>query len=172
MKFNYFFRMKNLIFVLIGLIVFSACASEPTEVAPIKGAIAPDFSLLNLEGETVSLSDFRGKSVIVNFWATWCGPCRLEMPELEAAYQEHQPDLVILAVDIMESPEQVSDFFLELELSFEPLLDTDGSIQTLYQVRGNPSSYFVDEDGVIQAIHVGLLTEDLLDNYLEDINIQ
>ena len=177
--------MSRKIFIIIGLSVFilSACSGSNSasddnvtegidlEVAPIKGALAPEFELLNLEGELVSLSDFRGKSVLVNFWATWCGPCRIEMPAIQSRFETYSPDFVVLAVDNDESIEVVKDFVDELGLSFQVLLDPGAEIQALFRVRGYPTSMFVDPDGVIQAVHIGLMTEGQLDGYLEQVGI-
>jgi thiol-disulfide isomerase/thioredoxin len=165
------FLLSFVILVGISIIGLTSCKPKPMEISPTVGGIAPDFTLLNLEGEPVSLSDYRGKQVIINFWATWCGPCRVEMPALEAAYQENIPDLVILAVNIMETPDVVAKFFWELSLSFEPVLDSEGLIHEIYQVRGFPSSFFVDDEGVIKSIVIGLLTEETLKDNLKKIYI-
>lgn len=141
------------------------------EVAPVKGALAPDFELAGLDGEVVKLSDFRGQVVLVNFWATWCGPCRLEMPALQSRYEKYGSDFAILAVDNDESAEAVDAFFKELNLSFQPLLDPGAETQELYRVRGYPSSVFIDADGVIQIVHIGMMTEGQLDDYLLEMNI-
>lgn len=165
-------KFKPLAILALFAFLLTACSGVlGQEVAPIKGAIAPDFTLTSLSGEEVSLSDFRGQPVLVNFWATWCGPCRLEMPAIQDRYQMHQPDLVVLAVNLAESAEQVSEFVDELGLTFDPLLDADGSIFELYQVLGYPSSYFIDPDGIIQAVHIGFMTEGQLDENIALIGI-
>ena len=141
------------------------------EVAPVKGGLAPDFELISLSGEKIRLSDFRGKVVLINFWATWCVPCRLEMPAIQDRANSHPSDLVVLAVDYDESAQDVSDFVLELQLTFDPLLDPGAEVQQLYQVRGYPSSYFIDGEGVIKQLHIGIMTEGQLDSYLDDLGI-
>ena len=96
------------------------------------GALAYDFALNDVQGNSVQLSDYAGQPVIINFWATWCGPCRVEMPELEAAYQAHQEDgLVILALDQQEATEDVANFFEELGLNFTAVLDNEGIVSEL-----------------------------------------
>jgi len=131
------------------------------------GIIAPDFELSDLNGNQVRLSDFSGRPVLINFWATWCGPCEVEMPIIEAAFQAHGKDgLAVLAIAVDDSPASVQRFFDERELSFHPLLD-DGTVSRVYQVFGLPTSYFVAADGKIAAVHMGLLTEDRFEAYFE-----
>ena len=140
-------------------------------VAPEKGALAPDFTLQGLNGDQVNLNDFRGKDVLINFWATWCGPCRIEMPTIQARFEQHNPNLAVLAVDFDEPAPQVQAFVDELGLTFDVLLDPGGEIQKLYQVRGYPTSVFVDQDGVVQIVHIGIVTESQLDGYLSDLGL-
>ena len=138
-----------------------------SKIAPEIGAQAPDFALRDLEGNEVRLSDYLGRSVLLTFWATWCGPCRLEMPAFEYRYQELEDDsFTVLAVNYDEPEEDVRAFRDELGLSFPLILDPGGSVQRLYQIRGYPSSIFVDPQGVVRVVHIGLLTEGQLRDYL------
>lgn len=162
-------RLSILWVVALASLLLSACSD--LDVAPVKGAVAPDFELINVEGENVKLSDYRGKSVLINFWATWCGPCRLEMPAIQARYEQYSPELVVLAVDNDESQEIVAAFVDELGLTFPILLDFGAVIQDLYRIRGYPSSLFVDANGIIQVVHIGIMTEGQLDGYLAEIGI-
>ncbi|MCB8985362.1 MAG: TlpA family protein disulfide reductase [Ardenticatenaceae bacterium] len=140
-----------------------ASSSEILDV----GDTAVNFYLHDLDGNVVDLESFRGQPVILNFWATWCAPCRVEMPALEAAYEAHQDDdLVILAVNAQETHQEVTRFFDELELTFTPLLDADGEVSHLYNVFNFPSSYFIDATGKITAVHRGLLTDQQIESYL------
>ena len=140
---------------------------EPPEEAPVVGAVAPDFTLTNLAGENVSLSQFRGRPVMVNFWATWCVPCRQEMPAFQQAFQQHQAeDLVIVAINLEEDATLVEPFVDEFGLSFEILYDSDGAINKLYLVNGLPRTVFIDRQGVIQHIQVGEVQEALLQGFL------
>jgi peroxiredoxin len=133
------------------------------------GDTAHNFYLQDLEGNTVSLEDFRGKPVLVNFWATWCAPCRLEMPALQAAQEAHQEDgLVVLAVNDQQEPEEVSRFVEELGLSLTTLVDQKGVVSGLYKVFNFPTTYFVDGDGVITAVHRGLLIDSQIEEYLSN----
>ncbi|MBG7609993.1 MAG: redoxin domain-containing protein, partial [Anaerolineae bacterium] len=100
------------------------------------GEIAPNFELKSLDGELINLKDLRGKPVVINFWATWCGPCRLEMPAFQDRFEKNHGNLQILAVNFDESQEEVDAFVDEYELSFSIVLDPDSKVQQLYQVRG------------------------------------
>ncbi len=145
--------------------------AEELPVAPEKGARAPDFTLEDLDGNLIRLSDLRGRVVLVNFWATWCGPCRFEMPAFQARFEQLQPELAILAVDFDEPRDQVLAFAQEFGLTFNVLLDPGAEVQDLYRVRGYPSSVFVEQNGVIQIVHIGIMTESQLDGYLEQLGL-
>jgi peroxiredoxin len=143
----------------------------PTGGGPLEiGSLAYDFALNDVAGNPVQLSDFTGQPVIINFWATWCGPCRVEMPELEAAYQKYQADgLVILALDQQEPAEDVALFFDELGLSFTAVLDNEGTISELYGVANVlPTTFFINRAGEVTAIHRGPMTESQIDGYLAE----
>ena len=133
---------------------------------PERGSVAPDFELNTLNGETMSLSAYRGHPVLLNFWATWCGPCVLEMPLIENRYQEHSPELVVLGVNASESTPVVDAFVEELNLSFEILLDTRGRVHEQFRVYAFPTTFVIDKDGKVVAQHVGILSEGKLDEYL------
>lgn len=140
------------------------------QVAPSVGSIAPDFELSDTLGNTIRLSDHRGQAVLLNFWATWCAPCRLEMPAIQARFESH--DLAVLAIDFDESSQQVADFGKEFSLTFPLVLDPGGVVQQLYQVRGYPTSVFLDEQGIIQALHIGIMSESQMDGYLREVGLE
>ena len=135
------------------------------------GSLSPDFVLKSLNGESVSLSKYLGKPIVINFWATWCTPCRYEMPLLESYYENYSNEMVILAVNLQQSEKDVATFSNELGLTFPILLDVEGSVNKLYQVQGLPTTYFVDREGHIKAVHIGTLGESQLVNYLGKIGI-
>ena len=171
-----------LVGLAIGLILFTRLNSDQdasktaaealeVEVAPAIGFLAPDFSLTNIwTGEAITLRELQGQPVIINFWATWCGPCRIEMPAIQAAYDRHQADnLVVLAVNFDEPPEAVSAFGESLNLSFPILLDPGGEIQKVYRVRAYPSTFFIAPDGIVTSLQLGLMTEGQLAEHIEKI---
>ncbi len=133
------------------------------------GSPAPDFNLNSLANENIRLSELRGKIVVINFWATWCEPCKVEMPFFEELYNNSQYQLEILAVNFDEPRQKVQDFVEEYNLSFPVLLDPGGKVQELYRVRGYPTTFIVDKDGVVRYHHIGLITEDQIYHYLGEL---
>lgn len=146
--------------------VSDAANSSGLEPAPIAGHPAPDFTLRTLDGDQVSLSDFRGQPVIINFWATWCGPCRIEMPEFQEAFAEHQADgLIVLGVNLTErdSVNAVPGFLDEFGLTFPVVLDEAGEVANTYKVFGQPASIFVDQNGDVHQVFYGPVNKAFID---------
>lgn len=140
---------------------------------PRAGERAPDFELQSTAGRAYSLKEQAGSVVLLNFWATWCGPCRLEMPAIQERYERLQQDgLTVLAVNFDEPEQVVSAFGEELGLEFPLLLDPGGEVQRLYQIRGYPTSVFVDRDGIIRRVHIGIMTEGQLDEALRELGLE
>ena len=130
----------------------SPAAPAASAQEPQVGALAPDFTLTDLHGESVSLSQYRGKVVMLNFWATWCPPCRAEMPSIEELYRQMQQkgNFVLLAVNVEDNPEQaIKAFTSKTPLSFPILLDRDQRVSDRYQVSGIPQTYIIDRNGHI-----------------------
>jgi len=126
--------------------------------SPREGFLAPDFTLDTLDGGKVTLSDLRGKIVVVNFWATWCLPCREETPALEKAYEQYKDSgMVILGLNLTNQDvvSEVESFVQEFELSYPILLDRDGSVGYLYQIKGLPTTFFINREGIIRTVLVG-----------------
>ncbi|MBI2980578.1 MAG: redoxin domain-containing protein [Chloroflexi bacterium] len=135
--------------------------------SPKVGYLAPDFTLLDLKGNQVRLSDLRGKTVFLNFWATWCPPCRAEMPEIEALYQEYNDkDVIIVGIDLLEPENVVGEFVESNGYSWTFVIDTTGEVGNKYRVTGIPASFFVDKDGVIRAMVVGAMTKPAMETQL------
>ncbi|MFL0245748.1 TlpA family protein disulfide reductase [Candidatus Clostridium stratigraminis] len=131
---------------------------------------ALDFKLKDLNGKEVSLSDFKGKRVFLNFFATWCGPCKSEMPEMEKLYEETKDsDLVILAVDLAESTETVRNFINNNNYNFKILLDSNNTAAEKYQISSIPTSYFIDKDGNILDKHIGSMNIEDMKIYIDKL---
>lgn len=133
-------------------------AGAQLQASPQEGFLAPNFTLETLEGETVSLSDFEGQAVMINFWASWCPPCRAEMPSMENVYQKYQNQgFVILAINAthQDTVSGAANFVAEEGFSYPILMDTKDSVSQLYQLRSLPTSLFVGKDGLIQEIVYG-----------------
>jgi peroxiredoxin len=127
------------------------------------GNMAPDFQLQTLTGDNVKLSDFRGNRVMLNFWATWCPPCRAEMPDMEKFHQDK--DIVILAVNLADTEKSigdVEDFSDEHKLTFPILMDTNLEVATLYMIQPIPTTYMIDSKGLISYKALGAMNYELM----------
>ncbi len=125
--------------------------------APQAGFPAPDFELPTLDGGTARLSDLRGKGVILNFWATWCPPCRFEMPALQRVYQENQDRIVVVGLNLTASDDinAVRAFIQEMGLTFPIWLDVEGEVADMYNLVALPTTFFIDAQGTICEVVLG-----------------
>lgn len=164
-----------LVFGIIAVVLgTTACKTSPSEgvrEAPEIGGIAPRFTLEDTQGNQISLSDHRGKVVLINFWATWCPPCKQEMPDIQSIYEQHSDNLAILAIDNDEPEDMVREFQENLGLTFNVLLDPAARVQTQYLIRSYPTSFFVDQTGMIKIVHIGLMTKPQLEGYLAQMGL-
>lgn len=141
-------------------------------LSPMVGNTAPDFTLPTLDSGMVSLSQFQGQPVVINFWASWCTPCRKEIPEFVRIYEARKADgLVILAVNLtqVDSLPEVQAFAKEFEIQFPILLDGDGVVKNLYRVVGIPVSIFVSRDGIVARIQIGVMSGKQINQYVSEI---
>ena len=168
--------------LVAGLLVFIGLPTWPVPAAagapgapapaPVTGAPAPDFTLQDLDGKTVTLSELKGQVVVINFWATWCAPCRLEMPTLQASYDSLKDSgFTVLGVNYGDRLEDAQLYAGELGLTFPILMDPGDTVNDLYRVRGYPTTFFIDRDGMIARQQVGLLSEDQLQEYLAALGL-
>lgn len=140
---------------------FPQVAAVPEGQRAVIGEDAPNFSFVLADAQGTSLADLTGKPVVINFWATWCGPCRHEMPDLVALHEEN-PDLIVLAVNLQEDLERVRPFAEEFAMTMPVILDMDGNIGRAYGVRGLPVTIFINSDRKIASRWDGMLTAPLL----------
>jgi len=155
----------------VGMTRVRAGASDLSAGAPRPevGHTAPDFTLPTPDGGEIRLSDLRGRPVVVNFWATWCPPCRYEVPALEQAHRELGGDAIILGVDVQESAATVQSFASEVGMTYPVVLDARAEVARAYRVRAYPTTYFIDSRGMITHVVTGPLNEPLLYTRLAEL---
>ncbi|QRG68831.1 peroxiredoxin family protein [Brevibacillus choshinensis] len=155
-----------------GLFTTAAPSTEPASqaVGIQKGNIAPDFELLTVEGKPVKLSDLRGQKVIVNLWATWCPPCRAEIPDMQAFYEANkQKGVVILGVNLTATENSVDDvaaFMKAYGMTFPVAMDVDKEVANRYQAISIPTSYMIDSKGVIREKFIGPMDQEQMEKFV------
>jgi peroxiredoxin len=133
-----------------------AISSISAMAKPVSGEESPDFTLKSRDGGNIKLSEQRGNIVLINFWASWCGPCREELPAFEALYQEYQDlGVEILAINVDDEAEKANVLLQDIEVSFPVLFDTSGEVSELYDVSAMPTTVIVDRDGNVRVLHPG-----------------
>ncbi len=168
-----------IVVAFLGVAWIGATAVSATDTtgglvpSPRAGFPAPDFTLQTIDGRTITLSDLRGKVVIVNLWASWCPPCRAEMPAIEQVYQANKDQgLEVLAVNTtyQDDAAAASQFAQDFGLTFPILLDQDGSVSRRYKLQALPTTFFIDRQGIIRAaVPGGPMKESLIQSKIADL---
>ena len=156
--------------LLLGAALALAAAFPALAIAP--ASKAPDFTLRRLDGPNLRLQEQRGRVVLVNFWATWCGPCRQEMPHMNRLYEKYKSSgFVLLGVNVDEDPRNAASVASKMGVTFPVLLDTDKNVSKLYDLNTMPSTVLIDRDGKVRYIHRGYLAgvEDTYDRQIREL---
>jgi thiol-disulfide isomerase/thioredoxin len=135
---------------------------HPEITAPFLGNSAPDLELNDFDGKPVQLSSFRGKPVLLNFWATWCPPCRKEMPDLESFHEKYGDKIIILGINWNDDPPKARELLKEAHISYRNLIDDIGKAFVEYQLTAVPTSFWIDEHGIIRGIWNGAMDTDTM----------
>ena len=167
--------LKTLIVAAVLGVIWLALSRESAPqdpstlaIAPQPGFRAPDFTLETLDGKMITLSELQGKPVIINFWATWCAPCRQETPHFQTFYERFEDEVVMLGINQRESLDQVNSFVDDFNMTYPVLLDADGTVYDKYQVFGLPTTWFVNPEGVLVSVAPGGITEAFLEDQLKN----
>ena len=149
-------RMLRSLATAASALAIALAAVAPAHAVPAANAVAPDFTLRGADGHNVRLDELRGQVVLVNFWATWCGPCREEMPRLESLYEKYRKSgFVLLGVNVDDDPNAALSTAAKLKVSFPVLLDTDKKVSKLYDLNTMPSTVVIDCDGKMRFLYRG-----------------
>lgn len=148
---------KVCLVLCISAMMFSGCIQRPPEMEPTLdiGQAAPNFKLQDLTGQQVSLNEFKGKIVMLDFWATWCGPCRMTMPVVESLQKEYAGTMVLLAVNLQEPLDVVRDYIRAHGIHSRVLLDEDGAVGSMYGAEAIPMQILIDKQGIIRFVMAG-----------------
>ncbi|WP_232696277.1 thiol-disulfide oxidoreductase ResA [Brevibacillus daliensis] len=155
--------------ILLIALVFAIYSSISKPGLLKVGDEAPNFSLKDREDKNVTLADLKGKTVILNFWGTWCEPCRNEMPALEKIYQKYKSDdVVVIGLNVGEAKLTAEQFIRQVEVTFPIWFDSRKEVTKRYSVGKMPTTYFIDKDGVIRVIKTGEMTERVMEQLLSE----
>jgi thiol-disulfide isomerase/thioredoxin len=166
----YFLAAGLLVGVSLGALILSAGSS--VRRAPSVGEAVEEITFQGLQQQQMRLSQFRGKVVVLNFWATWCVPCKDEMPLLQGKYESQRDKIVIIGINSQESEADVKTYLENNQITFPIALDDSGELARKFMIQGYPTTYFLDESGIIRAEHIGALNEKLLTGYLQTAGVK
>ncbi len=147
---------------LLALVVFVACSGERQRPRALVGDEAPAYAAVDMNGDSVTLASLRGKVVLLNVWATWCAPCREEIPFLQTLYEKHRGDgleIIGVSVDARGQEESIKGFVNDFKMTYPVWRDPDERVQSLYLALGVPASYIIDREGVLRWRHLGIVRE-------------
>lgn len=173
--------MWLIIFIALGVGVYLVLSGKINlggdgdfQAAPLakleNGSLANDFELQDVSGSSIRLSDLRGRVVVINYWATWCVPCVHEMPMFDS-YASQYPQFIMLGIDEEESPEKVGPFVEKMGMGYTILLDINGKVAHNYKISMLPTTFFIDEDGMIRFRHIGSMSQEQLAYYLRTLGV-
>ncbi|MFW5940242.1 MAG: TlpA family protein disulfide reductase [Chloroflexota bacterium] len=162
---------------LLGVAWIMESREEPTTAeaassvmeAPAAGHLAPDFTLETLNGDSFTLSDYRGQPVVLNFWATWCPPCRAEIPFFQAASRTYNGQVAVVGIDDGEPRGIVAPYVAEMGMTYPVPLDETSEVSRRYRISSLPTTFFIDSAGTIQNIHIGILNQAVLDDQISQL---
>ncbi len=176
------FADKNFLLYIIGTVVIVAAVvvttlslnSGPELIKPPPTTVqdlgrAPDFAIKTLDGEQLSLSDYRGRPLVVNFWASWCGPCRDEAPDLVKVHKEYEDRIAFVGIINQDEEAAVRDFVKEFGIEYENGMDIGGKSSAAYQVTGIPTTVVIDAKGGLRARWLGAIPPKVLRSYIEGV---
>jgi peroxiredoxin len=165
--------IRTIILLVLGAAVVYTLYANFTKDNKQKVAVgdsAPDFALIDMDGNKHRLSDYRGQGVFLNFWGTWCPPCKKEMPYINNQYHQFKDRGVqLMSVDIQESPLAVQQFADRLKLDFPIMIDPEKEVMNTYGVDLLPATFLIDKDGKVVKYHTGELTENMIKEFMEKI---
>lgn len=155
--------------VAVVFTIYNSFTKEKHDILKV-GDVAPDFELVDLDGNSHQLSDYKGQGVFLNFWGTWCAPCKKEMPAMGRQYQVYKDQGVqVLAVNIAESDLKVRTFAEQYGMTFPTLIDTSKSVMQSYNIRPLPTTLLINQEGKIVKIITGEMSEKNIQGYMEQI---
>ena len=156
--------------LVVGLLALLAWGLRARASNPRQSGPAPNFSLTTFEGETITLSDLQGRVVIINFWASWCPPCRDEAPYLEATWRKYRDrDVVFIGVDYVDAEPNALAYIEEFDITYPNGPDIGQEIAKGYRIEGVPETFYVDKSGQLRGVHIGPLTPPILDDKIDEL---
>jgi cytochrome c biogenesis protein CcmG/thiol:disulfide interchange protein DsbE len=156
--------------LVMALLTFFAFGLVKASKAQRDSGPAPDFSLTGFDGRKVTLSELRGKVVVINFWASWCIPCRQEAAYLEQTWRKYKDkDVVFIGVDYVDTEKEARAYIKEFDITYINGPDLKTRISDLYNIKGVPETFYINRDGILKGIHIGPLQSPILDEKIEEL---